>query len=209
MVSRKVLNSIPVVDALTPIGYATQAEVEAMFGSTITNTNLSFYLRSAEDYINNYCNTIFIEPANDVTFSYDGTGEPRLDIDTFTSITEVSIDDEVVTVTNEQPNQEYFSAIRYEKCFPLGVSNVSVTGKFGTATEVPADIKFVTSVLTVGMVNSASSTASGDIKKETIGRYSVEYETSSTGDTSEKVTWASFSKAHEILGNYKSFYRFG
>ena len=66
--------------------------------------------------------------------------------------------------------------IRKDGVWDRGIKNIKVTGNFGYATEVPADIKFAVAVLVAGIIN-AQSNQDGEIESEKIGNYAVTYST--------------------------------
>jgi len=113
------------------------------------------------------------------TFKYDGDGSALLVISDCNTITEVKVDDTVMTLGTDYftypTNKPYTSRIALNGWrFTKGMQNVSVTAKQAMCAELPKDIKFACTVLVAGIVNNQLF---NDKKgtTERIGGYSITY----------------------------------
>jgi len=132
---------------------------------------------------------------------YDGNDSGELFIDDATEVTEVKIDDEVLTEdeyrlypVNRLPKTRIILPYR---TFLEGAQNITVTAFWGYGEEIPADLAFAATVMVSGIIN-ASNSHDGEVQSETIGRYSVTYKTGSTQEHD-------FQNAKEILRMYKRY----
>ena len=146
------------------------------------------WIAGVQQEMNKLTNRQLIAETTDADYLYNGTGKKSIVIDDFVSITSVYIDDEDITddcyfvPANTTPKW----AIESDRIFPKGRQNITVTGKKGFATQDDIDtkyldLKFAATVLVAGIINF-SNNSSGEVKSETIGRYSVTY----TADSSQK-----------------------
>jgi len=172
-------------------GYTTESAVENYL---LTNIDASFasqvdeWIEAMENEMDRITDRQLMADSVDAEYKYDGTGRKSIMIDDFVSITSVglydSIEDDTINdisdyvfqyPANDTPKWRLESDAYY---FTKGRQNVGVTGKRGYVTEAnwPADLKFACTVLVAGIVNF-SNTSSGEVKRESIGRYTVEYTT--------------------------------
>lgn len=108
---------------------------------------------------------------------YDGQGKHKMLVDDFIELDSVTVDDVEVDDILEYPNNTLPKFIIYsEEGFPKGRQNIKVSAKFAYSQDVPDDIKFVCTVLVVGIIKG-QVTGDGDISSERIGNYSVSYDT--------------------------------
>lgn len=166
--------------------YTKQANVENYIGRELTVEEVLLFpiIREAvESYINEVVGgSFFDETAPNATTRYYDGGSAIIDIDPCTQITKVtSVDSEFAELSEFEVNQNYIAhpqnnsiktwiEIRSGK-FPSGYSNIAVTGKF-TRGAVPSDIKYCATYLCGQFINGVIN---GNVKKESIEGYSVEF----------------------------------
>lgn len=118
---------------------------------------------------------------------YNGSGKTKQVIDDFITITKVELraNQDDVTPSDITSDVYLFPANKTPKwllesyiTFSKGIQNVLVTGRHGycASDAIPTDLKFAATVFVSGIINY-SNTSKGEIKSESIGRYSVTYET--------------------------------
>lgn len=148
---------------------------------------------------------IAVEPGEDEDmpeYLYDGTGKKVIMVDDFVEIETVKIDDEDITEdcylypANSIPKWK----IESTRTFPRGRQNITVAGVKGFTTQDVFDtkyndLKFAATVIMAGIINFSNNSA-GEIKSESIGRYTVTYAT----DSSQKVD---YDKALETIRHYR------
>lgn len=178
------------------------------------------WIESMEAYIDKFTGRSFIadeeasakkyELAFRITAPYFGTGnfsKRELYIDDCIEITKLTIDGEEIDSGDYLPYPINTLPIMRIKLtndsglvFTSGEQNIEVEARWGYSEVVPEDIKFACVVLVAGIINySKSDPSDKDIRSEQIGNYSVSYGTESTTELS----WQDFTKAMEILGQYK------
>lgn len=159
----------------------------------LTNINSSFdeqidaWIDAVEQYMNKETKRQLIADEEESTRRYDGVGKHDLMIDDFLTISDVSIfssiDDDTGTSWNDY--MYYYPANTTPKWrldstqhIPHGKQNVHVTGRYGAydADSIPADLVQAATTLVAGIVNY-SNQSEGEIKSESIGRYTVTYVT--------------------------------
>lgn len=173
-------------------GYTTKVAVENYLLTNIGvvfNTQIDEWIEAMENEMDKITDRQLMSDAVDAEYKYDGAGKHSLMIDDFVSITSVGLYDDIEDVTifditsyvfqypaNDTPKWRIESDSYY---FTKGRQNVGVTGKRGyvALANWPADLKFACTVLVAGIVNF-SNTSAGEVKRESIGRYTVEYTTS-------------------------------
>lgn len=145
---------------------------------------------------------------------YDGDGSDDLLIDDCIAVTEVATGNDSYgggfTIVPSTGADRYFTypanhdvlSIPITKiklnarCFTHGNQNNKITAKWGYSEEAPADIQFAATVFVAGILNQ--NRQGGDqVKSESIGNYSVTYNTDLGSDS-----WADFQKAIEIIKTY-------
>lgn len=177
--------------------YTTKAAIENYLQTDIDpafDTQLTEYIAAMSRYADEYTGRTLVAGADDTTCLYDGNGEKSLRIDDVVSITEVTVDDVVVTPFAYPAN----TVRRYRlelsgSCFTVGQQNVSVTGRFGYFASLPTQLKFAVTVLVAGIVNQVKVQADG-VKSETVGSYTVTYK-----DAKER---SDFEMAMKTLAGY-------
>ena len=189
-------------------GYTTKQAVE---NYTLQNIASSFtaqitsWIEAIEQFIDQRTGRNFVADSVATTRVYDGIDDSEIDIDDFISITKLEVGEELADrveiiaadyrtyPANETPKQTIQLKDSY---FTEGHQNVVVTAKFGYSATCPADITLAATILMAGIINY-SNNAKGKVQSETIGRYSVTY-------NSEK-GWQDFKNAMAILDSYKKF----
>lgn len=160
-----------------------QAELEARIGRPLTSEEASAYplINAAnQTYVERMIGSS-VESVTPVTRYYDG-GVQHLRIDPCTSITAVTWvdDDQVVNstfdttdYTKEPINQTLKTMIRYRPGrFMRGMNNIAITAKFSIY-EDTGTLNIVKDALLSALESEIDN--SGDIQKESIEGYSVEF----------------------------------
>lgn len=118
---------------------------------------------------------------------YDGTGSTTMMVDDFLSITSVltyasKTDTDPTDITDDcyfyPANSLPIWKVEYPYVFSRGRQNIKITGIRGCIDPdaIPVDLRWAATVLVAGIINF-SYQHSGEIKSESIGRYSVTYTT--------------------------------
>ena len=167
---------------------------------TLTNIDVTFdtqltaWITAMSRFMDNYTGRTLVEDTASPRL-YDGNDCAELKIDDVNTITEVTVDDVVVTAYAYPSNSARKYLLKLDgDTFTAGMQNVSVTGKFGYFTALPEDIKFACTVLVAGIVNQSNKQTDG-IKSEKVGEYQVTYK-----DEKERSDYA---RAMQILDGYK------
>jgi len=164
------------------------------------NTQITEWITMASRHIDRQTNRTFVPPTEDTEKLYDGNNSNVLIVDDLLEITTLKIDgvtissdDYAIYPANKNPKTKIM--LKY-RVFDLGLQNVEVTGQFGYGTEVPPEIKWACTVLVSGIIN-ASNQHEGEIQSESIGRYSVTYNTQKQLND--------FDEAKKIITMYKRY----
>lgn len=176
--------------------------IDSSFDSQVTE-----WIAAMEKHMNKTTDRQLIADDADATYLYDGSDRKILVVDDFYSITSVTLLYTVYDETSELDVTAYVYTYpanatpiwRLESDyyhFVAGRQNVQVIGRRGYAPsdDIPEDLTFAATVLVAGIIN-ASHNSKGEIKSESIGRYSVAYET-----TAQK---ADFDTARAIIASYR------
>lgn len=188
----------------------TKTNVEKYLLVTIDSSfssQISAWISSVEKYMNKQTNRQLIADSEDGEYYYDGSDRKTLVVDDFVSITSVSLlsrDFTTVSETeitdyvyfypvNEKPIWRLESDLYY---FENGRQNVKVVGQRGYVEDdsIPEDLTFAATVLVAGIVNF-SHNSKGEVKSESIGSYSVTYETTAQQND--------YDMTKEILKSYR------
>lgn len=178
----------------------TLTDIDASFSDQISD-----WIDGVEMEMNMMTDRQLIADDTESTYYYDGTGKKRLMIDDFNTISavETRIDNTDTDPTDITSNVYMFPANKKPVWrldsyypFPQGLQNILVTGKRGcfASDSIPRDLVFAATVLVAGIINYAN-TSKGEIKSESIGRYSVTYETDEQK--------ADFNRAMKIIQSYR------
>jgi hypothetical protein len=169
--------------------YTTIAKVEAYLLIDIAEDfkdNVTRWIESVSKHIETYTGRVFIADAEDEESvrRFDGTGTDTVVIDDAVEITELSTvvdgfedaidaDDFVAYPANALPvtKLKLIGAV-----FPRYPQSVRVEARWGYSDTVPEDIEHAATVLIAGIINE-SNQHDGEVASETIGKYSVSYNT--------------------------------
>lgn len=174
------------------MAYTTQAKVLQYLGLSALPSPLSSltdFINAVKAFIDKYTGRVF-EAGNSEERSYDGDGSNTLLIDDATAITAVKIYDDTgnllfTLVSGDYKlypeNKSYSNKITLRlgaqvASFQRGHQNIKVTGTFGLAATVPDDVAFAATQLVAAIVEDNYINATGDIKQESLGEYSVTYQ---------------------------------
>lgn len=157
-------------------------DIDASFAS-----QLNSWIDAVTKYIEGVTNRRIIADATDTEYLYDGTNKHSMMVDDFVSITSIEIIDDRDTDARTDITDDcyYYPAnetpkwkIEYTSLFPRGRQNIAITGKRGFTTQagLPADLELAATIFVAGIINYSNS-HSGEVKSESIGRYSVTYTT--------------------------------
>lgn len=168
----------------------TKARIEKYLLTTIDasfDDQITEWIAAVEEYMNQETRRQLVADEEETTRKYDGIGKYDLMIDDFLTISEVrtfsNIDD--VVGTDITAKMYYYPAnstpkwrIECTEKLLKGKQNIRVTGRYGAydADSVPADLVNAATILVAGIVNY-SNQSEGEIKSESIGRYTVTYVT--------------------------------
>ena len=175
------------------MSYTNQTKVEAYLGYALTVSQaaqLSSWITAAQEYIENYTGQKF--EAEATTKYYDSKGGTEMLIDSFQSITELSIldtDGNVDETLTEGQSSDFITypyneTIKYKivltvgsslGAFPVGKRLVKVVATFGVGSTVPKQIELVTAMLVAGIIRAANAKSGGEVRSESLGDYSVSY----------------------------------
>lgn len=186
-----------------------KARVEKYLLTTIDGTfdaQVTEWIAGVEKYIDKETDRKMVADDSPADYSYDGTGRKDMLIEDFFSIVSVKMksdkDDvapEDITTdcyfypANKTPKYQLKSDNTY---FTRGNQNIIVNGRRGyfASDDVDEDLIFAATVLVAGIINN-SNISTGEIKSESIGRYTVTYSTDQ-----QKVD---FESAMSIIKNYR------
>lgn len=178
--------------------YTSREKIEEYLGETVSKTDeqLNAYIKAVDSQIDAYVNRYKLYSDEVETRIYRGGNSYSLQVDMLRNDTPATISVEGIPVTDfsydsEGRFRDGLSRISFERGF-LWDTEVSVTGKFGILNELPADVELSATMLVVELLNSFSN--SQDVKAETIGKYRVEYATTSSDS----------SIAFSLLDKYKA-----
>lgn len=203
-------------------GYTTEAVIENYLLQNIDSSfssQIDKWIESVEQIIDKMTGRNFIADSEATARLFDGDGTQELLIDECIEITKVEVgnDDYGSSFTEvaatgadryfkDPPNYEvkglpvYKLTLRSREWID-GKQNHRVTAKWGFSASVPKDIEFAATVFVAGIINQEHLQGNSEVKSESIGNYSVTYNTDNGGNS-----WADFQKAMEILNNYKVLY---
>lgn len=202
----------------TPKGYTDLETVKNYILQDIDDTfedQIDDWIAGVERIIDQITGRNFKADSSATARVYDGDDTDKLLIDEAIAVTVVEVGNDdyggsFTTVASSGADRYYLEPNNYAvKGLPIsavvlsarewiaGRQNARITAKWGYSAEVPADIKLVATVFVAGIINQHRQGGS-EIKSETIGNYSVTY--NSDKDTN---TWADFENAKRLLDTYK------
>ena len=167
------------------------------------NSQIDEWIQGVYEYMCNATNRQLLADEDESACLYDGNNKNSLLVDDFVSISKVEwkyqggsdfqdiTDDTFSYPANRTPKYK----IETTWAFPRGRQNVRITGLRGYTTQdkLPMDLKLAATILVAGIINY-SSNVSKEVKTESIGRYTVTYDTEE-----DKKDYAT---AMETLKNY-------
>lgn len=191
--------------------YTTEAKINAMITTT---QDVEAMIKAVSKSIDKYVGYKLgfdnaTDTAKDYLFSGSGTRDLFLG-DYFLESTSIEADEVVITPTKMPLNADYFNWLKQSTPFKAGLANIKILGaKKGryvvdwttTANHtLPEDITEACNKIVIAEIKKADGqVASSGIKSsETMGAYSVSF------DTSDKNLDASFVTATKIIDNYKA-----
>ena len=186
--------------------YTTEAKIENMLSITIDDTLASSvvtWIGWVTEYIDNYTGTSF-EGTTEARY-FDTNGETRVFIDDLISVTQIDFLDEDGDIQDTLSTNDYWlyplnrspkTQIRLDPyggyvVFPVGSKRLKITGVWGVASTVPADIEWVATNMVADIIRENSDVAKS-VNSETLGEYSVSF-----SNISNKPVYK------EILNNYR------
>lgn len=190
-------------------GYTTEAKVENYL---LTNIDASFatqvseWIESIENYIDKFTNRNFqTSNPSPTTKLFNGTGRSYLPVKDCLDVTlleeetnHASATFQTITASDwyKMPTN---STILYglklaSGIFTKGIQNYRVTARWGSSASIPKDIEFAATVMVAGIINF-SNNSPGDIIQESLGGYSVSYNSAQQRDD--------FNRAMQILKMWK------
>lgn len=177
--------------------YSTKAEVQDYLQTDIDvslDSRIAQYITAMSEYADEVAGyPIYRDTASER--KYDGDGTTTTVIDPVHTITEVSVDETVVTPIQWPYNDAVKTELRFKAdYFPTGVANVVVTGTHCYETALPKKVAWAVTVLVAGVVNQLKNQDEG-VRSEKIGEYQVSY--------IDKDQRNDFKMAIDILKRYK------
>lgn len=199
-------------------GYTTKTAVENYILQDIDSSfdsQLDAWIAGIEKVIDQYTGRNFKADSAESARVFDGDGSSELLIDECVAITKVEVGEdsyggsfsEIAATGSERyftyPANAAVKGVPFHKLvlnsrrWPEGMQNNRVTAKWGYSTTPPEDIQFAACVFVAGVLNQHRQ-GGEEIKSESIGGYSVTYNTDA-----ENNSWADFERAKQILDSYK------
>lgn len=191
--------------------YTTEAKLEAFLGGLAIGTT------EAEDAINQAITLIdkltgrnFVADSTESERLFNGKGKSELLIDDAVLVSEVKLgsdyygDSKTTLASTEYiklPNNYSVKGLPISMLhlknnyWMTGLQNHSVKGKWGYSAVCPDDVSFATLALASGIYMFNRGGASGGVNSESIGNYSVSYES--------EEGWKNYKRALSILDGYK------
>jgi hypothetical protein len=192
--------------------YTTRQQIENYLLITIDPTfynQVDSWMEEIEAYIDQMTGRNFKADTNASAKYYDGDDSMKILVDDAVAITEVNISGDILTAdtdplladgdfifypANKLPITKIELRGGYFPCWPKRA--IKITGKWGYSVAVPTDITTVATVLVAGLINY-SYNADGEVKSESIGRYTVTYK--------DEKQWQDFERIDKIIQYYKKF----
>lgn len=193
--------------------YTTEIKLEAFLNIAITSGEADDAINQAVDIIDQLTGRNFIADSVASVRLFNGNAQQDLPIDDCVSISKVEVGDngygDTFTEITEGGSDGYYlypnnysarslpiRAIHLRsRVWIAGWANQRITAKWGYSTTVPQAIAFATTVLASGIYMYNRGGASGGIKSEKIGNYSVSY--------SSEEGWKAYKDALTAIGQYR------
>ena len=198
-------------------GYTTKAAIENYIMQEIDESfdaQVESWIEAVEKIIDKITGRNFVADSVASARLYDGDDTQELLIDecvavtkveagndsygsTFTEVVSTGADRYFLKPDNYASKElPIYKIVFNARCFPGGMQNNRITAKWGYSAAVPADIEFAATVFVSGILNQQRQ-GGDEIKSESIGNYSVTYNTDKNGNS-----WADFERAQQILSAY-------
>ena len=172
--------------------YTTEEKIESYLMITIDQSQsdeVDNWIIAVSNWIENYTGRTF--EASTETKYFDGSGSRELYIDSVISITTLqtlNTDGTVSTTLTEGHDDDYLLYPLNESpkhiiklvisssiaVFPSGLKRVKITGNFGQASSVPADVELAATMLVGKIIGKGLK--GGETKGQSLGDFSVSYE---------------------------------
>ena len=210
---------------MTTRPYTTPAKVAAFLGlDEYEDEQFDGAIGAATAIIEGLTDRVFMAPEEAEAIYLDSTGAGILDIPEAIEVTEVAVGDgygewEVLAPSElggwyTRPRVTApFKQVEYRGgAFPRGRGTIRLTGRFAYSEVPPDDIAYAATVIAAGVYNgtqpgSTTTTAGGAVKSESIGNYSVTYESSGSTTTggARSDGWSAFESVKGILERYRRY----
>lgn len=197
-----------------PKGYTTKTRIENYLLINIDasfNDQINDWIEEVEAYIEQQTGRVFVAEAEDSasTRRFDGDNTCKLLIDDTIAIETIKLSDdsdalETTDFVTYPPNAQSLT-----KKVPISMvkliagvfpayppQSISIKARWGYSESVPADIRNAATVLVAGIINY-SWNAEGEVKSESIGRYSVTYK--------DEKQWSDFERLESVLQSYQKY----
>ena len=198
-------------------GYTTKTAIENYILQDIDasfNSQIDSWITAVENIIDKITGRNFVADSVASARVYDGDDTQELLVDECIAVTKVEVGNDsygsTFTEVASTGSDKYFlkpdnyaskalpiyKVVLNARCFPGGIQNNRITAKWGYSASAPADIQFAATVFVAGILNQQRQ-GGDEIKSESIGNYSVSYNTDKNGNS-----WADFERAQQILSAY-------
>ncbi len=197
-----------------PKGYTTRQRIENYLLITIDAgfyDQIDEWIEEIEAYIEQQTGRIFVAEAAgaETTRRFDGDNTCKLLIDDAIAITEIKLSDDSDALETTDFVTYPLNAQSLAKKVPISMvkliagifpsyppQSISIKARWGYSEAVPADIRNAATVLVAGIINY-SWNAEGEVKSESIGRYSVTYK--------DEKQWSDFERLESVLQSYAKY----
>ena len=193
-------------------GYTTKTRIENYLLITIDpsfDNQIEEWIEEVEAYIEQKTGRVFVAESvgAETTRRFDGDDTTRLLIDDAIAIEEIKLTSDSDALTTDDyvtyPQNAIAKGVPITSIELLAAvfpayprQSVSIKARWGYSASVPDLIRNAATVLVAGIINF-SWTSDGEIKSETIGRYSVTYK--------DAKQWNDFEKIEDILASFEKF----
>lgn len=160
--------------------YTDRTQVETFIGKAVslTDTQLEALIAVAESQVNAWSNRYKLFSDTPETRKYRGKRRTQVAIDNILFDETISVTVNGVATTQFTLDRFFMeSASVLDFDFYINPTDVvEVTATFGVATTLPKEIAQATTMLVAELLEAPEAVGSGAIQRETIGKYSVQYQ---------------------------------